>query len=103
MQYAFRGHVVVLINERSASDGEAFPEGVKRNKLGTVIGTRTWGGGDRLAAQEDQGAAGDAAGAAGVSGQVVQMTHGEPGVRGRDARTPRVMLGGCGRRETGQP
>jgi tricorn protease len=44
MQYAFRGHVVVLINERSASDGEAFPEGVKRNKLGTVIGTRTWGG-----------------------------------------------------------
>ncbi len=44
MQYAFRGHVVVLVNERTASDGEAFAEGIKRLKLGTVIGTRTWGG-----------------------------------------------------------
>jgi tricorn protease len=44
MQYAFRGHVVVLCNERTASDGEAFSEGVKRLKLGTVLGTRTWGG-----------------------------------------------------------
>ncbi|HXV75009.1 MAG TPA: S41 family peptidase [Candidatus Polarisedimenticolaceae bacterium] len=44
MQYAFRGHVVVLCNERTASDGEAFSEGVKRLDLGTVIGTRTWGG-----------------------------------------------------------
>jgi tricorn protease len=44
MQYAFRGHVVVLCNEWTASDGEAFSEGVKRLKLGTVVGTRTWGG-----------------------------------------------------------
>jgi tricorn protease len=44
MQYAFRGHVVVLCNERTASDGEAFAEGVKRLGIGTVIGTRTWGG-----------------------------------------------------------
>jgi tricorn protease len=44
MQYAFRGHVVVLCNEWTASDGEAFCEGVKRLKLGTVLGTRTWGG-----------------------------------------------------------
>jgi tricorn protease len=44
MQFAFRGHVVVLCNENTASDGEAFCEGVKRLKLGTVIGTRTWGG-----------------------------------------------------------
>ncbi|MEI7657334.1 MAG: S41 family peptidase [Phycisphaerae bacterium] len=44
MQYAFRGHVVVLCNERTASDGEAFAEGIKRLKIGTVIGTRTWGG-----------------------------------------------------------
>lgn len=44
MQYAFRGHVVVLCNEATASDGEAFTEGIKRLKLGTVIGTRTWGG-----------------------------------------------------------
>jgi len=44
MQYAFRGHVVVLCNERTASDGEAFSEGFKRLGLGKVIGTRTWGG-----------------------------------------------------------
>jgi tricorn protease len=44
MQYAFRGHVVVLCNERTASDGEAFTEGIKRLKVGHVIGTRTWGG-----------------------------------------------------------
>ncbi|WP_168221895.1 S41 family peptidase [Aquisphaera giovannonii] len=44
MQYAFRGHLVVLCDSFTASDGEAFSEGVKRLKLGTVIGTRTWGG-----------------------------------------------------------
>ncbi len=44
MQFAFRGHLVVLCNERTASDGEAFAEGVKRLNLGRVIGTRTWGG-----------------------------------------------------------
>jgi len=44
MQYAFRGHVVVLCNERTASDGEAFAEGIKRLGIGKVIGTRTWGG-----------------------------------------------------------
>ena len=44
MQYAFRGHVAVLCNERTASDGEAFTEGIKRLGLGRVFGTRTWGG-----------------------------------------------------------
>ncbi|HEY9174220.1 MAG TPA: S41 family peptidase, partial [Verrucomicrobiae bacterium] len=44
MQYAFRGHAVVLCNERTASDGEAFSEGFRRLGLGKVIGTRTWGG-----------------------------------------------------------
>lgn len=44
MQFAFRGKLVVLCDEWTASDGEAFTEGVKRLKLGTVIGTRTWGG-----------------------------------------------------------
>ncbi len=44
MQYAFRGHLVVLCNERTASDGEAFAEGFRRLGLGKVIGTRTWGG-----------------------------------------------------------
>lgn len=44
MQYAFRGHMVVLVDERTASDGEAFAEGFRRLGLGPVIGTRTWGG-----------------------------------------------------------
>ena len=44
MQEAFRGHIVVLCDQETASDGEAFSEGFKRLKLGTVIGMRTWGG-----------------------------------------------------------
>jgi len=44
MQYAFRGHVVVLCDQQTASDGEAFTEGFKRLGLGKVIGMRTWGG-----------------------------------------------------------
>lgn len=44
MHYAFRGHTVVLCNERTASDGEAFTEGFRRLGLGKIIGTRTWGG-----------------------------------------------------------
>ena len=44
MQYAFRGHIVVLCNQFTASDGEAFTEGFKRLGLGKVIGMRTWGG-----------------------------------------------------------
>ena len=44
MQYAFRGHVVVLTDEFTASDGEAFSEGFRRLQLGKLIGTRTWGG-----------------------------------------------------------
>jgi tricorn protease len=44
MQYAFRGHVVVLCDEWTASDGEAFTEGARRLGIGKVIGTRTWGG-----------------------------------------------------------
>ncbi len=44
MQYAFRGHIVVLVNENTYSDGEAFADGFKSLGLGTTIGTRTWGG-----------------------------------------------------------
>jgi tricorn protease len=44
MQYAFRGHMVVLVDQWTASDGEAFAEGFRRLGLGKVIGTRTWGG-----------------------------------------------------------
>jgi tricorn protease len=44
MQYAFRGHIVALCDEGTASDGEAFSEGFKRLGLGKLIGSRTWGG-----------------------------------------------------------
>ncbi len=44
MQEAFRGHIVVLTDQFTASDGEAFSEGFKRLGLGKVIGMRTWGG-----------------------------------------------------------
>ncbi len=44
MQYAFRGHIVVLCDQETASDGEAFTEGFRRFKMGKIIGVRTWGG-----------------------------------------------------------
>ncbi len=44
MQSAFRGHMVVLCDANTASDGEAFAEGFRRLGLGKVIGVRTWGG-----------------------------------------------------------
>ena len=44
MQYAFRGHMVILCNQTTASDGEAITEGFRRLGLGKVIGMRTWGG-----------------------------------------------------------
>jgi tricorn protease len=44
MQYAFRGHMVVLCDEWTGSDGEAFTEGFRRLGLGKAIGIRTWGG-----------------------------------------------------------
>jgi tricorn protease len=44
MQYAFRGHLVLLCDAWTGSDGEAFAEGFRRLGLGKVIGTRTWGG-----------------------------------------------------------
>ena len=38
------GPKVLLIDKYSASDGDLFPWSFKANKIGTVIGTRTWGG-----------------------------------------------------------
>ncbi len=38
------GPKVLLINQYSASDGDLFPYGFKKLGIGTVIGTRTWGG-----------------------------------------------------------
>lgn len=44
MPYSFRGHIAVLVNENTYSDGEAFADGFRELGLGKTIGTRTWGG-----------------------------------------------------------
>jgi len=44
MQGAFRGHMVMLVDHETASDGEAVAEGFRRLGLGPVLGVRTWGG-----------------------------------------------------------
>lgn len=41
---AHDGPKVMLINHFSSSGGDAFPFNFKKRKLGTLIGTRTWGG-----------------------------------------------------------
>lgn len=41
---ALAGPKVLLVNKYSASDGDLFPWSFKANKIGPVIGTRTWGG-----------------------------------------------------------
>jgi tricorn protease len=51
MQNSFRGHIVVLIDEGTYSDGETFAEGMKRLKLATIIGERTAGAGIWLSDQ----------------------------------------------------
>jgi len=38
------GPKVLLVNKYSASDGDLFPWSFKANKIGPVIGTRSWGG-----------------------------------------------------------
>jgi C-terminal processing protease CtpA/Prc len=48
-QYAFRGHIVVLVDEKTSSDGEGVARGISELGLGRLIGTRTWGGGIWLA------------------------------------------------------
>ncbi|MFA7443348.1 MAG: S41 family peptidase [Lysobacteraceae bacterium] len=45
MQQTFRGHLVVLADALTYSDGETFTAGVKALGLGPVIGTRTAGAG----------------------------------------------------------
>jgi tricorn protease len=44
MPFAFDGKLVVIVNETTISDGEAFADGFRRLGLGKVVGTRTWGG-----------------------------------------------------------
>jgi tricorn protease len=41
---AFHGHMVCLINETSASDGDIFPHYFREAGLGPLIGKRSWGG-----------------------------------------------------------
>jgi len=38
------GNYVVISNENNGSDGEAFLESFKARKLGTIVGTTSWGG-----------------------------------------------------------
>lgn len=45
MQQAFRGHLVVLADEFTYSDGETFTAGIRALNLGTVIGKQTAGAG----------------------------------------------------------
>jgi tricorn protease len=45
MQQTFRGHLAVLINEGTYSDGETFAAGIKALDLGPTIGTQTAGAG----------------------------------------------------------
>jgi tricorn protease len=44
MQRAFRGHIAVIQNERTASDGELFTEGIEKLGIARVFGVRSWGG-----------------------------------------------------------
>jgi tricorn protease len=41
---AFHGHLVCLLDQNSASDGDIFPAMFKQAKLGPLVGKRSWGG-----------------------------------------------------------
>ncbi|MCB2229542.1 PDZ domain-containing protein [bacterium] len=43
MQGSFNGHIAILCNQYTVSDGEMLTEGIRRLGLGTIIGTRTLG------------------------------------------------------------
>jgi tricorn protease len=51
MQQTFRGHLVVLIDEQTYSDGETFAAGIKALKLAPLVGKRTAGAGVWLSDQ----------------------------------------------------
>ena len=40
----FHGHLVCVLNQNSASDGDIFPAMFKQARLGPLIGKRSWGG-----------------------------------------------------------
>ncbi len=45
MQNAYRGHIAVLVDERTYSDGETFAAGIKALGIAPLVGTRTAGAG----------------------------------------------------------
>lgn len=45
IQNAYRGHIAVLIDERTYSDGETFAAGIKALGIAPLVGTRTAGAG----------------------------------------------------------
>ena len=45
MQNAFRGHLAVIADQGTYSDGETFTAAIKQLKIAPVIGTRTAGAG----------------------------------------------------------
>jgi tricorn protease len=45
MQNTFRGHLAVLVDEYTYSDGETFAAGIKSLGLGPLVGKRTAGAG----------------------------------------------------------
>lgn len=45
LQSPFRGHLVVLVDAWTASDGETMANAIRHLKLGETLGVRTWGGG----------------------------------------------------------
>ena len=42
--HTLRGHLVLITNQFTGSDGDMFTASFKQLKLGKVIGKRTWGG-----------------------------------------------------------
>jgi tricorn protease len=40
----FQGHLICLLNETSASDGDIFPAMFRKAGLGKLVGKRSWGG-----------------------------------------------------------
>lgn len=54
MQQTFRGHLVVLADQFTYSDGETFTAGIKALELGTVVGKQTAGAGVWLTGRNSQ-------------------------------------------------
>ena len=54
MQQTFRGHLVILADQYTYSDGETFTAGIKALELGTIIGKQTAGAGVWLSGRNSQ-------------------------------------------------